>query len=83
METRALEIIRCAKVMELNIKDPNVQSCIIATLMCPGIHENNLGMILSSAYSNSSQSQVFILAIQQTHEYQRLRIKLQELMSTT
>ncbi|MFM2591364.1 hypothetical protein AAFX19_00225 [Vibrio harveyi] len=81
MEARALEIIRCAKVMELNIKDPNVQSCIIATLMCPGIHENNLGMILSSAYS--SQSQVFILAIQQTHEYQRLRIKLQELMSTT
>ncbi len=81
MEARALEIIRCAKLMELNIKDPNVQSCIIATLMCPGIHENNLGMILSSAYS--SQSQVFILAIQQTHEYQRLRIKLQELMSTT
>lgn len=81
MEARALEIIRCAKLMELNIKDPNVQSCIIATLMCPGIHENNLGMILSSAYR--SQSQVFILAIQQTHEYQRLRIKLQELMSTT
>ncbi|MBU2897458.1 hypothetical protein [Vibrio hepatarius] len=80
MRVRILEIVRCAKLLELNVTDDNVIACMVAAVMCPG-HENNLGTILAAIYIN--QSWGLIQALKTTKEYRLLHIQVSDALLDT
>ncbi|OAN18025.1 hypothetical protein A3K86_03645 [Photobacterium jeanii] len=61
------KLIQISKVMELNLRDDNVKTCIVAVSLDDGIHETNLSEALMSGYR--SQSTVFMNALKCTVEF--------------
>ncbi|NOI30342.1 hypothetical protein [Vibrio coralliilyticus] len=75
MIERIHEVIRCAKLLELNTTDDNVIACMAAAVMCKA-HENNLGTLLASIFIN--QSWGLLQALRTTQEYQALHIQISD-----
>ncbi|MDO6542939.1 hypothetical protein [Photobacterium sanguinicancri] len=61
------KLIHFGKMMEINLADDNVKSCIVAVSMNENIHDNQLGAALMSAYR--TQSSLFISALSSTSEF--------------
>ncbi|KMV32322.1 hypothetical protein AB733_02225 [Photobacterium swingsii] len=61
------KLIRFGNMMEINLADDNVKSCIVAVSMNENIHDNQLGAALMSAYR--TQSSLFISALNNTSEF--------------
>ncbi len=68
------EVIRCAKMLELDLNSSNVQACMAAALLCKNVNHANLGSILSLAYI--SQSEVFIRALESTSDFVEIKRSL-------
>ncbi|MGF1718057.1 hypothetical protein EDI28_08375 [Photobacterium chitinilyticum] len=69
-QSRLRKLINISELLELNIDDDNIKSCIIAVFMCEDIHDNNLEVALMATYR--SQPTVFITALNNTREFQHI-----------
>jgi|GEM_PF-2068839 len=66
-----LEAIRCGKLLELDVTNPDHLACMCAAIMCKDVHINNIGTLLGIAYR--SQTPVFIEALATTTEFISVR----------
>lgn len=76
---RIRKVVRCAKLLELDLNDSDVQACMAATLMCQNTNDLSLGSVLSLAFI--SQSEVFIRALESTSEFVEIKRSLFEQIS--